>query len=111
MAGATPAEPASGPAFGRLVVIAIPYLWLLAFFLVPFATVLKLSFSETAVAQPPYLPLAEWLDDAGQIYLQLRLNLSNYLLLVQDSLYFRAYVNSTVLPEPHDVDPPEIERR
>ena len=94
MAGATPAEPASGPAFGRLVVIAIPYLWLLAFFLVPFATVLKLSFSETAVAQPPYLPLAEWLDDAGQVYLQLRLNLSNYLLLVQDSLYFRAYLNS-----------------
>ncbi len=95
MAGATtPAEPASGPALGQLLVIAIPYLWLLAFFLVPFATVLKLSFSETAVAQPPYLPLAEWLDDAGQIYLNLRLNLSNYLLLVQDSLYVRAYLNS-----------------
>ena len=99
-AGAAPAapppaaEPASGPPLGRLLVIAIPYLWLIAFFLVPFATVVKLSFSETAVAQPPYLPLAEWIDDAGQVFVQFRLNLSNYLLLIQDSLYFRAYVNS-----------------
>jgi putrescine transport system permease protein len=38
--------------------------------------------------------LAEWLDDAGQVFVQFRLNLSNYLLLVQDSLYVRAYLNS-----------------
>ena len=98
MAGATPgsspAGPASDPPSGRLLVIAIPYLWLVAFFLVPFATVLKLSFSEAAVAQPPYLPLAQWLDEAGQLSVQVRLNLSNYLLLFQDSLYFRAYLNS-----------------
>ena len=79
---------------GRAVLIGLPYLWLLLFFLVPFAIVLKLSFSEVAMAQPPYLPLAEWLEDAGYYYLQIRLNLSNFLTIVQDSLYVRAYLTS-----------------
>ena len=60
----------------------------------PFAIVLKLSLSEAALAQPPYLPLAEWIDDAGDYFLQLRLNLTNFLLITQDSLYVRAYLNS-----------------
>ena len=64
---------------GRTAVIAVPYLWLLLFFLIPFAIVLKLSVSEVAMAQPPYLPLAELLEDAGYYYLQVRLNLSNFL--------------------------------
>jgi putrescine transport system permease protein len=79
---------------GRAALIATPYLWLLLFFFVPFVIVLKLAFSETALAQPPYLPLAEWLGDAGYYYLQIRLNLTNFLLIVEDSLYVRAYVNS-----------------
>jgi len=33
-----------------------PYLWMLAFFLVPFGFVLKISLSQTAIAQPPYVP-------------------------------------------------------
>ena len=36
---------------------AIPYAWLLVFFLVPFLIVLKISLSQTALAQPPYTPL------------------------------------------------------
>ena len=40
----------------RWLVIAVPYLWLLVLFLVPFIIVLKISFSTTAVAQPPYVP-------------------------------------------------------
>lgn len=79
---------------GRLLLVGLPFAWLLLFFLVPFAIVLKLSFSEAALAQPPYLPLAEWLEDAGTTYLQLRLNLSNFLLILQDDLYVRAYLNS-----------------
>ena len=47
-----------------------------------------------ALAQPPYLPLAELLEDAGYYFLQLRLNLSNFLLIIQDSLYVRAYLTS-----------------
>src|SRR5512138_3674306 len=42
---------------GRSVVIAIPYFWLLAFFLAPFLIVLKISFAEVATAMPPYTPL------------------------------------------------------
>jgi len=34
-----------------------PYLWMLLFFLVPFGFVLKISLSQTAIAQPPYVPL------------------------------------------------------
>ena len=79
---------------GRPVLVLIPYLWMLAFFLVPFLIVLRLSFSEAALAQPPYLPLGEWVEEAGYRYLQIRLNLTNYLLLWQDRLYLTAYLNS-----------------
>ena len=40
----------------RLAAIA-PYLWLALFFLVPFGFVLKISLSQTAIAQPPYTPV------------------------------------------------------
>ncbi len=83
-----------GPSYGRAALIGLPFLWLLLFFFVPFVIVLKLSFSEGALAQPPYLPLLEWIDDAGDYYIQLKLNLSNFLLITQDSLYIRAYLNS-----------------
>ena len=56
----TPASPRRS-GLGRAFLIGLPYLWLLLFFLVPFAIVLKLSLSEVAMAQPPYLPLAELL--------------------------------------------------
>jgi putrescine transport system permease protein len=83
-----------GGSYGRTLLIGLPFLWLLLFFFVPFATVLKLAFSESALAQPPYLPLTEWIDDAGEYYIQLKLNLSNFLTITQDSLYVRAYLNS-----------------
>ena len=37
----------------RLAVILIPYIWLALFFLVPFLIVLKISFAELAISQPP----------------------------------------------------------
>nr|WP_308447399.1 ABC transporter permease subunit [Parachitinimonas caeni] len=42
---------------GRTWVISVPYLWLLVFFLLPFVFVLKISFAEPDIAQPPYTPL------------------------------------------------------
>ncbi len=42
--------------FRRALLIFIPYTWLLIFFLVPFAIVLKISFSDIARAIPPYVP-------------------------------------------------------
>ena len=49
---------ASGSAWAKVTVLA-PYLWLIAFFLVPFLIVLKISLSQTAIAQPPYLPVLD----------------------------------------------------
>lgn len=76
---------------GRSAVIAIPYFWLLLFFVVPFIIVLKIAFSETQIAMPPYQPLLQW---TGDKVLEIKLNIGNFLYLVEDSLYWRAYLNS-----------------
>ncbi len=47
---------------GRGIVIAIPWLWLLLFFLIPFVIVLKISFAETQLAVPPYTPLFQYVE-------------------------------------------------
>ncbi len=76
---------------GRNAVIAIPLLWLLLFFLIPFVIVLKISFAEYATAIPPYTDLIQWGDDA---LMSIKLNFGNYLYLVEDDLYVAAYLNS-----------------
>lgn len=76
---------------GRSAVIAIPYFWLLLFFLVPFIIVMKIAFSETQIAMPPYQPLLQW---AGDKVVQIKLNVGNFLYLTEDSLYWKAYLNS-----------------
>ena len=76
---------------GRSFVIAVPYLWLLLFFLAPFLIVLKLSFSQVAIAMPPYEPLFEVVK--GQV-VNIQLYIHNYLLLVQDDLYWSSYLSS-----------------
>jgi len=76
---------------GRTLVTAVPYLWLLLFFLIPFVIVLKISFSETQISMPPYSPLVSWASDK---MLQIKLNLQNFAFLIQDNLYWKAYLNS-----------------
>ena len=75
---------------GRRAVIALPLVWLLLFFLLPFALVLKISLSQGAVAIPPYGPLLEYADQTLHVFL----NLGNYLFLLSDSLYIAAYWGS-----------------
>jgi putrescine transport system permease protein len=70
----------------------IPYLWLALFFLVPFLIVLKVSFSETAIAMPPYRPVFSGLESVVQKIGQF--SASNYAWLTQDALYFNAYISS-----------------
>ncbi len=77
--------------WGRALVTAVPFLWLFLFFGLPFLVVLKISFSQAVIAQPPYTPLLTWLDDG---VMTLRLNFQNYILLAEDSLYWSAYLNS-----------------
>jgi putrescine transport system permease protein len=78
---------------GRAFVTAVPYLWLILFFLLPFLIVLKISVSEIRLAMPPYEPLITWLSDGVA---NLRVNLGNYAFLLKDALYFNSYVNSVV---------------
>jgi putrescine transport system permease protein len=75
--------------------ILVPYLWLLALFLLPFLIVLKISFSQTTIAQPPYTPLLEL--SAGWEGLKeffAGLSLENYATLFTDSLYAWSYLKS-----------------
>ena len=75
---------------GRGLVVAVPLVWLLVFFLVPFLVVAKLSVSEPAIAMPPYLPIWEWQD--GQLVITL--SFGNFSYLFEDPLYVNAYVSS-----------------
>jgi putrescine transport system permease protein len=81
--------------FWQYLVVRIPYAWLLAFFLVPFLIVLKISLSQTAIAQPPYTPVldlaAGW---QGLRAFFAALSLENYQLLGSDPLYLLSYVKS-----------------
>ena len=81
----------------RLVII-IPYLWLLFFFLIPFVIVFKISLSQTAIAMPPYTPVLDLKDGVGGFFSGLRdLSFDNYVWLTQDALYFNAYVTSVIV--------------
>lgn len=74
----------------RWLVIAVPYIWLLVFFAIPLAIAFKISFSQAAIAMPPYTPVFNWVDGS----LSLDINPKNYLYLVKDSLYVNAYLSS-----------------
>src|SRR6202521_2714168 len=89
-----PAKTAAGVPRWR-VAAAIPYAWLIAFFLVPFLIVFKISLSETTIAQPPYLPVLDF--SAGWDGLKrfvAGLSFENYAALASDRLYLAAYLKS-----------------
>ncbi len=75
---------------GRRLAIALPYLWLALFTLLPLAIVVKISFAESVLGVPPYTPLLE----AGDGLPRLAATLANYGLLLSDNLYWRAYLTS-----------------
>jgi len=75
---------------GRRLVIGVPFLWLFLFFLLPFAIVLKISFSEADVAIPPYTEIFAYAEQQ----LQVVINLGNYIFLSEDDLYWAAYAGS-----------------
>ena len=71
--------------------VALPYLWLLLFFVVPFVIVLKISFSDIDLAIPPYKALLVWTSKHA---LEIRIDLQNYAFLFTDRLYGDAFLNS-----------------
>jgi putrescine transport system permease protein len=75
-----------------------PYLWMALFFLVPFIFVAKISLSQTAIAQPPYLPVFDLTGGAGAIKAAFAaLSLDNFKLLVSDDLYVFSYLRSLLV--------------
>jgi putrescine transport system permease protein len=75
-----------------------PYAWMLLFFLVPFGFVVKISLSQTAIAQPPYSPVFDLAAGWPAIQTALsRLSLDNFRLLVSDNLYVLSYLRSIVV--------------
>jgi putrescine transport system permease protein len=75
---------------GRLVLIGLPFLWLMLFFLLPLLIVLKISVAESVIGIPPYTPLLT--GDGGALKFQA--TLANFALLAGDDLYLRAYLGS-----------------
>ncbi|OSN07681.1 putrescine ABC transporter permease PotH [Lonsdalea iberica] len=76
--------------YGHKLVIALPYLWLLCLFMLPFLIVFKISLAEMARTVPPYTDLMTWVDGT----LNIALNIGNYLQLLSDPLYIEAYLQS-----------------
>jgi putrescine transport system permease protein len=82
----------------RFALIALPYAWLLALFLVPFLIVLKISLSDIATAIPPYTPTLDF--SAGWQGIKTfvsELDFENFAFLTTDDLYWKAYVSSLTI--------------
>jgi len=71
--------------------VLVPYGWLLLFFLMPFLIILKISFAEPVVAQPPFTALLEW---GEQGLAGIRATFENYLFLFEDDYYGIIYLAS-----------------
>lgn len=85
----------AGTGLGRAAVRALPFAWLVLFFLVPFGIVLKISLSEPATARPPYRPVFDlaagwdaWREAASALSTQ------NFATLLTDDLYRGAALSS-----------------
>src|SRR5262249_14273555 len=72
---------------GRTLVIAIPFVWLILFFLAPFIIVLWVSTAYITIAQPPYTHS----DQGGNFVLNIG---DSFGRLFSDALYIKAYLNS-----------------
>lgn len=79
---------------GRHLLMLVPSIWVVVFVIFPFLILIKISFSDSLIASPPYTSLVDWLS--GNV-LQLRLNLGNYFMLFTDEMYIRGFISSIIL--------------
>lgn len=83
--------------YNRLVII-VPYVWLLLFFLAPFFIVFRISLSTTAISMPPYEPAFSFADGWAGIWQKMAtFSFDNYSYLIDDPLYLNAYISSVVI--------------
>ena len=79
----------------RRLILGFPALWLLLFFLAPFALVARISLSRPAIAQPPYEPAFFFSDGIAGLSEKLQsLSLDVYALIFDDNLYLAACLSS-----------------
>ncbi len=79
----------------RAALIAVPYAWLLALFLIPFLIVLKIALSDYALSIPPYTPtldLSEGWQGVRDFFAAL--DFETFRFLTTDDLYWKAYLSS-----------------
>ena len=76
----------------RWLLISVPYLWLLVFFLIPFFIVFKISLSDIATAIPPYTPVFDFSMGIGEFIS--KLDFENYRFIFNDSLYVNSYFSA-----------------
>jgi putrescine transport system permease protein len=76
--------------FGQLILIGVPFVWLALFFLLPLLIVLTISFAQSVVGIPPYMPLVTIAGGS----LKWQATLANFALIAGDDLYLRAYLGS-----------------
>jgi putrescine transport system permease protein len=81
-----------------IVTVAVPFVWLVMFFLLPFLIVLKISLSDDAVAQPPYVPVFNFSEGWTALREKVSmLDLENYAFVLGDWLYVYSYMQSLLL--------------
>ncbi|HEX8782808.1 MAG TPA: ABC transporter permease subunit [Steroidobacteraceae bacterium] len=76
---------------GRWLIILPPLLFLLVFFLIPFAFAFKISFAEAAPRVPPFTDVISFTADH---HLRVAISLGNYRYLLTDEVYGLAYLYS-----------------
>ena len=80
---------------GRRLLITVPYVWLVALFLIPFLIVLKIALSDYAISIPPYTPTLDVAEGWGGFKeFWSKLDFENFVFLAEDSLYIKAYLSS-----------------
>ena len=83
---------------GERIILALPFIWLILFFLAPLAIVLKISFSQPAMSQPPYSPAFDWFaGPPGWISSLRQFTLQAYAGLVDEWLYVQSLASSLKL--------------
>jgi putrescine transport system permease protein len=79
----------------KWLVIAVPYVWLLLFFLIPFFIVFKISLSESEISIPPYTPVFDLTEGWEAFKTKLgELDFEKYSFIFSDELYTSAYWSS-----------------
>ena len=75
--------------------LALPYLWLVLFFLAPLAIVGRIALSQPALAQPPFVPLFNWQDGLLAFWAHVQqLSFGGFAAVFDDGLYVAALLAS-----------------